>query len=164
MGQTLTSERTIPCQREPFMGVRAPVSQGTAAERLSVAVRKHVGRGRAYSIEQFRQKIGASASAVEKMMAGEYMPGLPTLLTMQRELPPQFANDLIELAGLTGARRLAGIETSAAVLAADLADETALVVRALSDGCIDHQERAVLRTSLSRLAVEIQEFTARLGA
>lgn len=157
------TDRTIAPPPGPFMGIRAPVPHGTAAERLSVAVRRHVGRGRALSIEQFRRKIGASASTVEKMMAGETTPGLALLLTMKRELPPEFANDLLELSSLTGARRLGGTGKSAALLAADLADETALIVRALADGHIDHQERAVLRATLARLAVEIAEFTAKLG-
>lgn len=159
----LTIARTIAQPDGPFMGVRAPVPHGTAAERLSVAIRRHVGRQRAFSIEQFRRKIGASASTVEKMMAGETTPGLALLLTIKRELPPEFTNDLLELSALTGARRIAGTDKSAALLAADLADQTALIVRALADGHIDHREKAVLRATLARLAVEIAEFTAKLG-
>ena len=159
----LIEKPTLPPNDVFPMGVAAPVSHGTAAERLAVALRKHVGRDRAYSIEQFRLKIGASASLVEKMRAGESTPGLAMLLTMLRNLPPQFANDLLELAGLTGARKMTPAEVDARRVQTDAARFVADISQKFEDGRLDHAERADLRQKLPGLIAELQSFHQQLG-
>lgn len=147
-----------------FIGVQPAIPHGTAAERLADALRRFVGRGREYSVESFRLRIGMSAKMVEKMLTGECTPGLATLLTMKRALPAAFTNDMLELAQLTGARRLNGQAQTAAVVLADLADGAAEIARDLADGKLDHIEKAELRRSLPRLIERLQEFQAQLGA
>lgn len=164
MTASVVIDRTIAPQVAVFTGVQLPISHGTAAERLAHALRRHIGRGREHSVEAFRLKIGLSSSTVEKMLTAEHTPSLATLLTMKRTLPASFANDLLELARLTGARRLDGTAKAAGVVLAELTHEAAVLAADLADGKLDHVEKAELRKSLPRLIHALQEFQAHLGA
>lgn len=160
---TVLAKPNLPQPPFELTGVRAPIPHGTAAERFGRALRRHIGRGCPESVAAFSQRIGLSHKTVEKMVAGEATPGLASLLSMQAALPASFTNDLIEVARLTGARRLDGEAQSAALVLAGLSEQAAEIARDLADGRLDHQERAALRKSLPGLIHALQEFQAALA-
>lgn len=161
---TVVDNAKVARQPDSRMGIGAAITQGTAAERLSRALHRHVGRGRDWTIERLAREAEVSTSHIEKAMAAEHTFGLASLLRVMAALPPSFTNDVVELARLTGARRLNGQAQSAAFVLADLCRQSSELADDLSDGRLDHVEKAQLRRSLPGLIHRLQEFQAQLGA
>ncbi len=160
---TVLARPTIAPTAPERMGNAPEITQGTTAQRLAVALRRHVGRGRPHTIAEIAAAGDVSVSAVEKAMAGEYTFGLAALLRVMAILPPQFANDLLELAGLTGARKMTPAEVDARRVQTDAARFVADISQKFEDGCLDHAERADLRQKLPGLIAELQSFHQQLG-
>ena len=163
MADPIPMHRTIPPPPPAAMRNDADISHDAATQRLSAGLRLFVGRGKPFSVDMLADATGGSASAVEKYMAAQATPGLAMALRLLAALPESFANHLLELSGLTGARRIDATAKSAGVVLAEGAGFVADLAEKLKDGRLDHRERAELRNALGPFIADLQNLQAQLG-
>lgn len=121
------------------------VSRNAAGEALSRALRLYVGRGRRYSCKEVERGSGVAARMVESYLCDpsqeDWRPAkLAEVLSLARFLGPDFTAQWLSLAD-QGAFWLPDEEPDPGVLAADNADDNAIVTRAAADRQFDEDER-----------------------
>lgn len=163
MADPIPMPKPSPVAAQRATGNEPPVSQDLAAQRMAAGLRLFVGRGKLFSVEMVAEATGLSSSIVEKYIAGQNTPGLPALLRVLAVMPESFANHLLELSGLTGARRIDAAAKSAGVVLAEGAGFVADLAEKLKDGRLDHRERAELRNALGPFIADLQNLQAQLG-
>ncbi len=131
-------------------------------ERFTSALRVFVGQGRAYSVASIAEASGIPHRTMKAYHQGQATPGLQNLLSLVAVLPPAFANALLEYAGLTGAHRVDGPNLTPHKVLAQMCDEAAQLAHELSDGELNHIERAELRRRLPDLIAKLATFNAQL--
>ncbi len=141
----------------------AAIVQDVAAGAMRRALGLFVGQGRAHSIDAVAAATEIPERTLRSYQAGEATPGLANLYRIKAVLPPAFANELLALSGLGGARRLDSSAKAAAIVMTELATETALFAKALQDGRLDHIERAELRRTLPALIEDLTNLQAALA-
>jgi hypothetical protein len=126
------------------------VSRAAGRGALGDALRLYVGRGRRYSVKQLSNATGVPDRIIECLMSdpegGEYRNAdMGQLLSLMKFLGAEFTTEWMRLAD-QGAYDLPDREeTPPGALAADMADDTAAVVRAAADNVFCPIERTTLR-------------------
>lgn len=140
------------------------VSREQAGNKIGVALRLFVGRGRRYSVKQLANGTGVKDRIIECAMtdAGsvDYRPLPPEcLLSLIAFLGADFTNEFLHLAG-QGAFELPDEEPDPGTLAADNSDDNATVTRAAIDGKFDEHERPDLKVVGSRMVTRGSQLVA----
>jgi hypothetical protein len=131
------------------------ISRSAANERFREALRMFVGRGKRYSVKQVSNGTGIKDRMLESFMAQVdstdfRKPDLEEVLTLASFIGPDFTTELLQPAQ-QGAFWLPGDEPAPGELAADNADDNAVVTRAARDGVFDKDERKDLKVVGTRL-------------
>ncbi len=113
------------------------------------AIRLYVGRGRRYSVKQLSNATGVPDRLIECAIAdvesSDYRaPGFEHLLSIALFLGSDFTAEWLQLAR-QGAFDLPDGDTPPGAVAADLADDAAMVTRAALDGEFQDHEKPDLR-------------------
>jgi hypothetical protein len=126
------------------------VSRSAARSAFRNALRLYVGRGRRYSVKQLSNGTGVKDRVIECAMAdpdnGEYRePELAAVLSISAFLGSAFTTEWLKEAGQGAFDLPGGEDLPPGQLAADNADDNAVVTRAALDGVFDPDERRQLR-------------------
>lgn len=132
------------------------ISRDRAHDAVRDALRLFVGRGRRYSVKQLSNATGVKDRVIECAMTLAENPEcrpihIGDLLSIAGFLGPEFTTEWLMLAQQAAIPLPDGEEPSPGEIAADIADDTATVVRAARDGVFDKDERADLHTVGLRL-------------
>lgn len=109
------------------------------------------GPGRPWSYENAAEALGIEYKTLVAYCLGQNLPKLPTLLRMFKLFGPEFANRVLRLSEMEGARRQTIKHIPSLSLNKNLATTIGEVGRALADGHIDHIECAAIKKELSVL-------------
>lgn len=133
---------------------------------LAEALRRHVGRGGTYRVEDFADETGIAPRRIYAMRDEQGVPTLPEIIVMAKALPADFLSEVMRPAGVTSVAK--GFEISATTSGAHtltrLTQEASNLAKALEDGRIDHRERAELVPALQTLRGDIDAFLAGLNS
>lgn len=121
------------------MSSDVPVTSETYRSRVAAALLPLVGDRKAFSRAMLAGTSGQDDRTVKAHCLGEAGPGGHVLLTYMAVLPETFAAAVLDLAGISGVRRVEGGISPQAALA-EIAEGTAALAEALADGRIDHHE------------------------
>jgi hypothetical protein len=123
------------------------------------ALREHLGLGKQYSYAKASELTGIDERTVRAHVLGDASPCLSKALRYMALLGPNFANRILRVAGLDGAARVSGqgrgCEFALNAHTADLINELA---EALTDGRIDHRERAKILPSARQLHAVLGDY------
>ncbi len=125
------------------------VSRSAANSEFREAVRLFVGRGRRYSAKQVEIGTGIKARMVESFMAPVdstdfRKPDLEEFLTLAAFFGAEFTSEVVKLSR-QGAFDLPEGDVPPGEIAADNAEDNAVVTRAAKDGVFDKAERPDLK-------------------
>lgn len=137
-------------------GIEPIVPRSAAYAEFAKALRLYVGRGCRYSYKEMQQKAGVPARMIE---AYRYEPGDPEhrpapfehILSLAAAIGPEFTADWLKLADQGAFWLPDADEPPPGELAADNADDNAVITRAARDGKFDKHERPDLRTVGNRM-------------
>lgn len=134
-------------------------AKGITSELLTAccaeALKRHVGRGRPLSVLDVTRLTGMDGRTVDSHRLGQTGPGLFAFLRYACVLPADFTNEILAIAGLTGAHPVDGTEASPGEILADTASVTADLARHLADGVLDHREEADVLPKIARLGLKL---------
>jgi len=116
------------------------LSTDLVRDRAAAALALNVGDRRAMTPAMLSAETGCELRTVRAHLWAETTPALATWLAYAEVLPDSYANALLGLAGLGGARRI-GAAPPPTVALAEMAEGVAVLAEALADGRIDHTER-----------------------
>ncbi|MFD2234798.1 hypothetical protein [Phaeospirillum tilakii] len=137
------------------------LSTDLVRDRHVAALALHVGDHRPLSQAMLAQETGCELRTVRAHLYGETTPPLATWLAYAEVLPDSYANALLGLAGLGGARRL-GAAPAPTVALAEMAEGVAALADALADGRIDHTERPTVIKELREAISAAEALVAAL--
>ncbi len=121
-----------------------------------------MGLGKQYSVAAFARATGIPERTIKSYQGGQATPGLSYLLCMMAELPPEFADRILALAGLgnvTNIRRDMASSLEVHALAANL--NTLIAAALADDGMIDHQEEAGIEPAVRALQSQCNAWLTR---
>lgn len=154
---TMTGDKQMPDSIACMM--RPPLHADVVQERFTDAFRKHVGRGKAYSIPELSDLTGIDHRTLDNYASGRACPNLTKLLTLSDALGPVFASDIFGLVGM-GVGRLKGGHSNIHAAAAEAASFLSHHTKRMEDGRIDHRERRETIEELRRLIGKLQDVVA----
>lgn len=128
------------------------------AERFTDALRRHVGLGKVFSVGGLAEATGIKHRTIASYHEGQATPGLDKLLAIFAALGPRFADEVLAMAGLGGAKALPRGTADSFALNAELTRVTAMIGEHLRDGRVDHRERAQQQDAVRQTVVTLQEF------
>ena len=140
-----------------------PPDRDAVAARIADALRLFVGPRLRYSRELIAAATGMEVRTIKAHCLGECPPSVASLLAYFRILPVEFADHVLGLAGLTGARRIDRAIAPGLALAS-MGHGLAALADALADGRIDHVERRTLPRTLRETAAAAEKLAAELDA
>jgi len=73
---------------------------------VAMAMRKHVGNGRRFDLDGLSDRTGIKRRTLQSYSQAQAVPPYDALLKLMRELPEEFADDILRPAGLGGVSRL----------------------------------------------------------
>lgn len=117
------------------------LAQQNLAERLGTVLRRLEHEGG--SIDALAQRVGETSRDLRRWAEGTKLPG-HVLSLLLGELPRHLADELIRPSGLRLVARDSSAEANALLAAAQASDLAGSVARMMSDGQLDHRERAEL--------------------
>lgn len=129
-------------------------------ERMVNALREKVGFRKKWSVEAFSELGGMDERSVESYLGGYALPTLPKFLRMCKILGPGFANRFLRIAGLDGCSRVAVQSVTDHELNGEVARMIGTIGCALTDGRIDHKERAEILAAARHLLPLLQDWVA----
>lgn len=130
-----------------------------ALEHFADCFRKHVGRGKLWSVEGLAERMAMSADTVKGWHIGRATPGMFLLLRLLSVMPVEFADELLAPAGLVIGRRASG-NTATMACAIACSDAAAQLARIAEDGKITHVEIAETRPVIEAAATACQGWLA----
>lgn len=147
------------------MSESQPVTHDLARAALTMAMRARVGQGKDLSVDELGRLLCnlVSERAIESYRGGESLPGLVAFLNLVDVLGPEFANEIMELVGMTGLHRVGPGEVSGHALLAQHARVTARLAEMMEDGVLDHRERRELLPILRELHASLGPVIAKLA-
>ncbi|NKD88739.1 hypothetical protein HEQ72_10545 [Haematospirillum sp. 15-248] len=131
-------------------------------QAFSDALSLYVGAGRRFSVGDVAAATGVGQDAIRRYLRNESCPEWHNAMSLIRVLPVEFAETVLRPAGLSGVRRTGDETITGLSLMRDITQGAAVLADALADGHIDHQERAVCRTELTKAVVAISQFLVKL--
>lgn len=117
------------------------ITQDLVRERLQAAIAMRVGRDRQYTPEMVEKATGIVARTVKAYRSEGIDPSLTAFLRMVAEFGPEFANEILEIAGVTGCEPVEAADLDGHALLAESAHTTAEIADVMVDGKITHDER-----------------------
>jgi hypothetical protein len=141
------------------MHVRA-VTEEDCQRELTEATRQFVGPAGAYRPREAAAIMDFDPRPLESYVQGDAMPALPKLVRMGRLFGPVFADRILSLMGMTGARPVAPSPVSWFQLTAQIADMLNQLCAAAKDGRFDHMEVSRLLPLLQALSPQIDAAVA----
>ena len=133
-------------------------------DRFSWVFRKYVGYRRQFSVEQVAELTGINSRTVESWRAGDSCPTLWNLLRLCSALPDSFTNELLGLAGMTGAHNADGAELTEHELMDLLATEVAWFTGVLRDGIFCHLDRRELEARWPKFVASVNAASQHINA
>jgi len=133
------------------------ITKDLTAERTKRALKRHIGRGKDYSVAEFAEMTGQDVRTVDAHCRGETAPHLFVWMRYAAVLPDAFANEYLEIVGLTVAQS-EPVLASAAELLADTCGLSSMLARHMADGHQDHMERAEAEPALRQLRSMIDAY------
>lgn len=132
------------------------VSRSAANEKFRDALRMFVGRGKRFSVKQVSNGTGIKDRMIESFMAQVdstdfRKPDLEEVLSLASWLGPDFTTELLEPASQGAFWLPQADDTPPGALAADNAEDNAIVTRAALDGKFDEGERPAIRRVGTRM-------------
>lgn len=73
---------------------------------VATAMSRHVGRGRAHDLDGLSEKTGIKRRTLQSYSQAQAVPPYDALVKLMRELPEDFADEILRPAGLGGVSRL----------------------------------------------------------
>lgn len=129
-----------------------------AVQRLQDALRLRVGRGRKHSVQGLADATGIKARTVESYLAGDATPGLNGFLSLCSVLGPSFTSDVLSPCGQVA--RTADADAPEYMKAISMMGEGCRILAdALSDGHVDHRERAQIKPFADEILPVIEAMT-----
>ena len=139
------------------------LSPDMARERIAEVFTRYVGGGGKYPAEKLRAKLGKShVNSIYKLRSGEASPNLIDTLICCQVLGPDFATEIMAIAGFTGLRPIDATTKSMLDLNAGTSATTAKIATACVDGRIDHLEAAELAPEFRERARDLEEAADRM--
>ena len=134
------------------------LAQQKLAERLGNVLRRFEHEGG--SVDDLAQRVGETARDLRRWAEGTKLPG-HVLSALLGELPRHLADELIRPTGLRLVSRDHDGEANALLAAASASDLTAAITRKLSDGRLDHRERAELAQLAAATIADLQPLAGK---
>lgn len=114
------------------------------------AMRRHVGRGRRWSVAALAAATGYCDSMIAQLRSGERKPNLEHVTVIQANLGTPFINDMLAFHGHHAARPVQPCEVRALDALAAGARAAATAAEAVSDGVITHDELRAMQADAAR--------------
>lgn len=124
---------------------------------LAGLLRRYVGCGQLYSVEEFAHRCGITASAVYSARLGNV--GLETTRVILDNLPPECWTEFLAHWGFPHAVRITDVDGDHHEAGRELAGATSDYVDAASDGVIDHIEDRKLTQRYHRVIAALSKLT-----
>lgn len=148
----------------PSAGIEPNVARTDAYGAFGKALRLYVGRGCRYSYKDLQRKSGVCARMIE---AYRYSPGheewraapFEDILSLSGAIGPEFTADWLRLTG-QGAFWLPEGDVPPGAIAADAAEDTAVIARAAANGEFEPHEKPDLHVVAQRMIVNGQRLAA----
>jgi hypothetical protein len=125
------------------------------------ALNLFVGRGKRFSIAGMASATGIAENTLGCYLRGTSTPAFYNQVRLQTALPPEFANELLRLSNLAGARRIDG-ETTPPETLREITEGAAALAAAWADGHIDHTEKPKVRKELTEAMCAISQLLSQL--
>lgn len=119
-----------------------------------------VGQGRRFSVEAVSAATGIGCDAIRAYLRGQSCPEWANAIAILNVMPAEFANAVLQPAGLSGARKVDATSTAAETLR-EITEGAAALASALADGRIDHTEWPTVRKELIEAQVSISQLLSR---
>lgn len=153
------TQRTISANLEPI------VSRNVMARAVGDALRDFVGRGREYSVKQLANRSGVADRRIECAMCDPDTTdfralGVEHLLSIAAILGPDFTDSWLELAKQGAFELPSDEDPSPGDLAADNAEDNAVVTRVARNGVFDADEKPELKVVGTRMIGRGQRLVA----
>lgn len=139
------------------MSDTAIIAQKVAQDRISEVIRMHAGEKKPVSVEMLASQAGIKLRTLQSYHQRETAPSAANLLSLFAVMPEDKVNMILDLAGLTGARRIDADHVTHEDILTAVADELREMAHEHADGMIDHIER---RQRLNRLPGLINKLVA----
>ena len=125
--------------------------------RFARALKKFVGKkNRPYTCDAFIQAVGVQRRTLDSWLREERKPEFHKVLAVMSVLGPEFADEVLELAGLNGTKRIDGFDDNAFVLNKNLGHAVAAMSDALADdGKVDHLEKQQMLPIMRELSAQL---------
>ena len=132
------------------------ISRERGHDAVRDALRLFIGRGRRYSVKQVSNATGVKDRVIQCAMTASEDPEcrpmhISDLLSIATFLGPEFTTEWLVLAQQAAVALPNSDEPDPGQLAADVADDTATVVRAARDAKFDRDERRDLKAVGARM-------------
>ena len=144
-----------------------PISHDLAQEVVTDAIRRHVGRGKRFSVASLSEATGIDERTLKSYRAGDTCPALHFQLEIARCLGddgPAFMNEILAIAELGGVERLERAKVDALGTAGELSVVVTEILERLQDGKFCHRDQAQVGPLLRALAGKLEaQATAMAG-
>lgn len=133
---------------------------GFYKSHLADAIRRHVGRGGVFRVEEFSDETGIAPRRVYAMRDEQAVPTLPEIIQMARVLPSDFIAEVLRPAGVNAVTKDEEVQTTAsgAQTSSKLTLEAAHLANAFENGEVDPREHETLIPEIERLQDDIGAF------
>lgn len=147
------------------MANAALITQDLVSERWRTAFMLSVGPQRGHSLETAARASGVPARTLLSYRDRESLPSFLNALRVMAVLGPEFAEAMLELAGLCGVREIAGDAPSPRRMLHDLASRIVTLANATErHGDIDHRHHAEVIAKFRALISELVAFVSGMEA
>ncbi len=132
------------------------IPQELALENHTDAIRRVVGRGKAWSASDLSEATGIPERTIQSYRAGKATPGRAFEATLMTTLPPIYAADLLALSGLGGVVPVEPMAYDVPSIMSELAGQLQrIAARLADDGRFCHVDRANTKPELETLALTL---------
>ena len=150
----------MPVNGRCAMSEVAPITHDAAQRRFSATLRLYVGRGRLYSVAALAEATGVGQRTLKSYFEGA-TPGFQNWLILLRFLGSTFGAACMADAGVCAVVMRSDVEEACPhQTASEMASALSIMLKALEDGRIDHQERPELIRKCREAITSLSNFVA----